>query len=51
MNENEIVKYLKEHFKENPNPVLKFINYSKNNTEIVVKGTVEEWKKFIGDVV
>lgn len=51
MNENEIVKYLKDHFNKNDNAVLKFINYSKNNTEIVVKGTVEEWKKFIGEIV
>lgn len=51
MNENEIVKYLKEHFKENGNSVLKFVNYTKDNTSILVKGTVEEWKKFIGEVV
>ena len=51
MNENEIVKYLKEHFDKIPNSVLKFVNYNENRTEIVVKGTVEEWKEFIGEVV
>lgn len=51
MNENEMVKYLKEHFNENDNAVLKFVDYSKDNTNIVVKGTVEEWKKFIGEPV
>ena len=51
MNENEIVKYLKEHFRNNDNAVLKFVDYSKNNTNIVVKGTVEEWKKVIGEIV
>lgn len=51
MNENEIVKYLKEHFSKNDNAVLKFVDYSKDNTNIVVKGTVEEWKKFIGEPV
>lgn len=49
MNETEIVRYIKEHFKENDNAVLKFVDYSKDNTNIVVKGTVEEWKEFIGD--
>lgn len=30
---------------------MEFVDYSKDNTNIVVKGTVEEWKEFIGDIV
>lgn len=51
MTENEYVKYLEKHFTENDNAVLKFIDYSNDKTNIVVKGTVEEWKKFIGEAV
>lgn len=47
MGEDEIVKLLKEHFVKVNNPVLKFINYTTNQTEILVKGTPEEWRKFI----
>jgi hypothetical protein len=46
MDENDIVKTLKEEFKIIDNSVLKFVNYTSDRTEIVVKGTVEEWRKF-----
>lgn len=50
MVENDAVKILKERFKIVENPVLKFVNYSKDRTEIVVKGTVEEWIQFLNEV-
>ena len=50
MKENEIVKLLEKHFKEMDNAVLEFTNYSKDTTEIVVKGTVEEWNKFLNEL-
>lgn len=49
MKENDVLNILKEYFKIVDNPVLKFINYNKDRTEIVVKGTVEEWVKFINE--
>lgn len=50
MKENEIVKLLERHFTEMDNAVLEFTNYSKDTTEIVVKGTVEEWNKFLNEL-
>lgn len=49
MNENNIIKKLEEYFKSVKNPVLKFINYDTNQTEIVVKGTPKEWEIFLKD--
>lgn len=46
MEQEDIIKKLKEHFKTLDNPVLKFIDYSKNTDTLVVKGTIEEWRKF-----
>ena len=45
--ENELVTILKGHFKAVNAPVLKFINYNTNQTEIVVKGTPDEWNDFL----
>lgn len=49
MDDDDIVKILKEEFKVVDNSVLKFINYTSDRTEIVVKGTVEEWRKFFDE--
>lgn len=49
--EKFIVKYLKEHFTKIDNSVLNFLAYSKDTNIIVVKGTVEEWKKFLNNEV
>ncbi len=45
--ENELVTVLRGYFKIINNPVLKFINYNTDQTEIVVKGTPEEWNEFL----
>lgn len=50
MDEKNIIKQLKECFKTLDNPVLKFIDYSKNADTIIVKGTVDEWVKFLNEV-
>lgn len=49
--ENEIVRGLRLHFTQVKNPVLKFINYSTDQTEIVVKGTPDEWREFLGKLI
>ncbi len=47
MKEKQIIDELKLHFNTVQNPVLKFINHNTDQTEIVVKGTVEEWSKLL----
>lgn len=50
MKDREIVKFLEKYFTEMDNAVLEFTNYSKDTTEILVKGTVEEWNKFLNEL-
>ena len=45
----EIIESLKFYFTKVKNPILTFINYESDDVEIMVKGTQEEWEKFLNN--